>query len=50
MPEVVDYREREQVSVTTEPPYTEGWHDPAAHGRIVRVFERGQGHPAPPDA
>jgi uncharacterized cupin superfamily protein len=50
MPEVVEYPERERVFVMTEPPYSDGLHDPETHGRLLRVFERGAGRPVPPDA
>ena len=49
MPEVVEYPERGHVFVMSEPPYTEGAHDPTEHGRLLRVFEREQGRPVPPD-
>ena len=49
MPEVVEYPERGHVFVMSEPPYTEGVHDPDEHGRLLRVFEREQGQPVPPD-
>jgi hypothetical protein len=38
-----------EVFVMTDPPYTEGIHDPEQHGRLLRVFERAQGRPVPPD-
>jgi uncharacterized cupin superfamily protein len=49
MPDVVEYPEREDVFVLTEPPYTEG--DPAAaeRGRLLRVFHRPDAHAVPPD-
>ena len=50
MPEVVEYPERDRVFVMTEPPYSDGLHDPEAHGRLLRVFEREAGQPVPPDA
>jgi uncharacterized cupin superfamily protein len=50
MPEVVEYPERGTVFVMTEPPYTEGVHDPDRHGRVLRVFERDAGRAVPPDA
>ena len=50
MPEVVEYPERGTVFVMTEPPYTEGLHDPESHGRILRVFDRDGGRAVPPDA
>jgi uncharacterized cupin superfamily protein len=50
MPEVVEYPERDHVFLMTEVPYTEGLNDPAAYGRILRVFERAEGRPVPPDA
>src|SRR5712691_11691451 len=49
MPEVVEYPERDEVFVMTEPPYTDGLHDPESHGRLLRVFARGVGQPVPPD-
>jgi uncharacterized cupin superfamily protein len=49
MPEVVDYPERGTVFVMTEPPYTDGLHDPERHGRILRVFQRDDGRPVPPE-
>jgi uncharacterized cupin superfamily protein len=49
MPDVVEYPEEGRVFVMTEPPYTDGIHDPDEHGRLVRVFERGRGRPVPPD-
>jgi uncharacterized cupin superfamily protein len=50
MPEVVEYPERGEVFVMTEGPYTDGVHDPAEYGRLVRVFERDAGRPVPPDS
>jgi len=38
-----------EVFVMTDPPYTEAIHDPEQHGRLLRVFERAQGRPVPPD-
>jgi uncharacterized cupin superfamily protein len=49
MPEVVEYPERGHVFVMSEPPYTAGLHDPAEHGRLLRVFEVEAGQPVPPD-
>jgi uncharacterized cupin superfamily protein len=49
MPEVVEYPERGDVFVMTEPPYTTGTHDPDEHGRLLRVFDRSEGRPVPPD-
>jgi uncharacterized cupin superfamily protein len=49
MPDVVEYPERGDVFVMTEPPYTQGIHDPEQHGRLLRVFDRAQGRPVPPD-
>ena len=49
MPEVVEYPDEGRVFVMTEPPYTDGLHDPEAHGRLLRVFERDAGRPIPPD-
>jgi uncharacterized cupin superfamily protein len=48
MPEVVEYPD--SGIVMTEPPYTEGVRDPEEHGRLLRVFEREQGRPVPPDS
>jgi uncharacterized cupin superfamily protein len=50
MPEVVEYPERGEVFVMTEPPYTKGLHDPEEHGRLLRVFDRDGGRPIPPDS
>jgi uncharacterized cupin superfamily protein len=50
MPELVEYPERGEVFVMSEPPYTEGVHDPSEHGRLLRVFDRAQGRPVPPDS
>jgi len=50
MPEVVEYPEEGRVFVMTEPPYTEGVHDPEQHGRLLRVFDRDAGKPVPPDS
>jgi len=50
MPEVVEYPEQDRVFVMTEAPYTEGVHDPEGYGRLLRVFERAEGRPVPPDA
>ena len=49
MPEIVEYPERNHVFVMTEAPYTEGANDPVQHGRILRVFDRPEGRPVPPD-
>jgi uncharacterized cupin superfamily protein len=49
MPDVVDYPERGHVFVMSEPPYTDGLHDPQEHGRLLRVFERDRARPVPPD-
>lgn len=49
MPEIVEYPERDDVFVMTEAPYTQGANDPVQHGRILRVFDRVQGRPVPPD-
>jgi len=49
MPEVVEYPERGDVFVMTEPPYADGEHDPVTHGRLLRVFQRDVGQPVPPD-
>jgi uncharacterized cupin superfamily protein len=48
MPDVVEYPEREEVFVMTEPPYGDGAPGPA--GRHLRVYPRGAGRPVPPDA
>jgi uncharacterized cupin superfamily protein len=51
MPEVVEYPERPKgggVFVMTEPPYTSAPYD-VGRGRILRVFQRDDGHPVPPD-
>ena len=50
MPEVVEYPEEGRVFVMTEPPYTKGLHDPESHGRLLRVFDRAEGRPVPPDS
>jgi uncharacterized cupin superfamily protein len=50
MPEVVEYPELGDVFVMTEPPYTTGTHDPDEHGRLLRVFDRSEGRPVPPDS
>jgi uncharacterized cupin superfamily protein len=47
MPDVVEYPEREEVFVMTEPPYGDG--DPGPAGRHLRVYPRGAGRPVPPD-
>ena len=49
MPEVVEYPEDGRVFVMTEPPYTDAPLDPD-HGRILRVFNRADAKPVPPDA
>jgi uncharacterized cupin superfamily protein len=49
MPEVVEYPEESRVFVMTEPPYTDAPFDPDK-GRILRVFERDDANPIPPDA
>lgn len=48
MPDVVEYPERDEVFVMTEPPYGEG--DPGPAGRLLRVYPRDAGRPVPPDA
>ena len=48
MPDVVEYPERDEVFVMTEPPYGEADAGPA--GRLLRVYPRGDGRPVPPDA
>ncbi len=50
MPEVVEYPERGDVFVMTEPPFSEGTPEGAERGRLLRVFERAEGRPVPPDA
>jgi uncharacterized cupin superfamily protein len=47
MPDVVEYPEREEVFVMTEPPYGDG--DPGPAGRHLRVYPRGAGPLFPPD-
>lgn len=49
MPEVVEYPERDGVFVMTEPPYTGAPLDESC-GRLLRVFQRDDGKPVPPDA
>jgi uncharacterized cupin superfamily protein len=49
MPEVVEYPERDDAFVLTEPPYTEGSPEGATRGRLLRVFHRKDGAPVPPD-
>ncbi len=49
MPEVVEYPERGNVFVMTEPPYSDAPLN-EDFGRILRVFERDAGRPVPPDA
>jgi uncharacterized cupin superfamily protein len=50
MPEVVEYPDEGRTFVMTEPPYTEGTHDPEQHGRLLRVFTTDEGRPVPPDS
>jgi len=50
MPEILEYPEQDHVFVMTEAPYTESANDPVQHGRILRVFDRAQGRPVPPDS
>jgi uncharacterized cupin superfamily protein len=49
MPEVVEYPERDDLFVMTEPPYTEGAPEGETRGRLLRVFHRADGAPVPPD-
>lgn len=49
MPDMVEYLERGEVFVMTEPPYTAGRNDPEKHGRILRGFVLKDGRPVPPD-
>ena len=48
MPDVVEYPERAQVFVMTEPPYTGAPLDESV-GRLLRVFDKADGQPVPPD-
>jgi len=48
MPEIVEYPERDDVFVMTEPPYTGAPYDPL-RGRLLRVFHRTDGQPVQPD-
>jgi uncharacterized cupin superfamily protein len=48
MPELVEYPERDDVFVMTEPPWTGAELD-QAKGRVLRVFHRPDAHPVPPD-
>jgi uncharacterized cupin superfamily protein len=48
MPEIVEYPEDGRVLAMTEPPWSEAPYDDAK-GRLIRVFEREQGRPVPPD-
>lgn len=50
MPEIVEYPERDDAFVMTEPPYTEGSPEGETRGRLLRVFHRKDGAPVPPDA
>ena len=50
MPEVVEYPEREDAFVMTEPPYTDGAAEGETRGRLLRVFHRKDGAPVPPDS
>lgn len=49
MPEVVEYPERGDAFVMTEPPYTGAPYD-ETRGRILRVFHLADGQPVTPDA
>jgi uncharacterized cupin superfamily protein len=49
MPQVVQYPERDGVFVMTEPPYTDAPLD-ETRGRVLRVFQRDDGSPVPPDS
>jgi hypothetical protein len=49
IPEIVEYPEDGRVFVMTEPPYTDTPFDDEK-GRILRVFNRDDGNPVPPDA
>lgn len=49
MPEVVEYPERDSVFVMTEPPYTGAPLD-ESRGRLLRVFQKDDGKPVPPDS
>jgi uncharacterized cupin superfamily protein len=49
MPEIVEYPERDDAFVMTEPPYTEGSPEGETRGRLLRVFHRKDGAPVPPD-
>jgi len=50
MPEIVEYPEREAIFAMTEQPGTAGAKDPERHGRLLRVFDREDGRPVPPDS
>jgi uncharacterized cupin superfamily protein len=49
MPEVVEYPERDDAFVMTEPPYTGGSPEGETRGRLLRVFHRADGAPVAPD-
>jgi uncharacterized cupin superfamily protein len=49
MPELVEYPERGEVFIMTEPPYGTGVRDPDEYGRILRGFKTADGEPVPPD-
>lgn len=49
MPEIVEYPERDDAFVMTEPPYTAGSAEGETRGRLLRVFHRADGAPVPPD-
>jgi hypothetical protein len=48
MPEIVEYPERDDAFVMTEPPYTEGSAEGERRGRLLRVFHRRTGPRCPP--
>ena len=48
MPEIVEYPEEGRAFVMTEPPYSGAPLDESI-GRLVRVFEKSEGRPVPPD-
>ncbi len=50
MPEIVEYPERGTIFAMTEQPGTTGVQDPESYGRVLRVFERKDGRPVPPDS
>jgi hypothetical protein len=45
----LEYPERDDLFVMTEPPYTEGAPEGETRGRLLRVFHRADGAPVPPD-